>query len=576
MASRVSLFLAELKRRKVYRVAAIYLVVGFAVWQAADFAVPALNLPEVASSFILLVTVLGFPIALVLAWAFEVRPDSSPAQTSLPDGAGPMVGEGGSMVGEAESMVGDPSRSPHGRSVAVLPFDSLSSDPEGDYFADGISEELTNALARQKGLRVAARTSAFAFKGERVDVRDIGKRLDVSHVIEGSVRRAGGTLRITAQLIDTSNGYHIWSEQFDREQGDVFRIQEEIAGSVVRGLLDEVPGDVGPAATTTDLAAYDAFLRGRHALAAFGPSLMERAIREFETCISLDEAFAPAHAGLAEAFTNQAIAFSDRSPKEAMIRAGASADRALELDPDLPEAHLARALALMYRDFDYDGAKAAFDRALEINPNYADAHLWLEFYWTYVRHDFEEAVAANERARQLNPLDPRMPLRLATVHLIFGNLREAERIHRANLAKEPEAPVTHLGLGDALLRLGDYDGAVLHAEKAVSLAGRPTPWLGMLGAFYGVQGNRSAAEEVLAELEARAETGYVSGFWMGVAQSGIGNLDQAFSSLQRAVDDRDANLLYLIAAPRVCGLHADPRFPEIFRQIGLGHLTKFL
>ena len=561
MGSRIAGLLAELKRRKVYRVAAIYTVVGFAVWQAADFAVPALNLPEAASSFILLLTVLGFPIALVLAWAFEVRPDSSPSQTSPP--------------GDAAS-VGGPGPPGRGPSVAVLPFDSLTSDPEGDYFADGISEELTNALARQKGLRVAARTSAFAFKGERIDVRDIGRRLDVSHVIEGSVRRAGGTLRITAQLIDTSDGYHLWSEQFDREQGDVFRIQEEIAESVVQGLLDEVPGGVGPAATTSDLSAYDAFLRGRHALGTFGFESIEQAIQEFETCISLDEEFAPAHAGLAEALTNQAIGFSDRSSKEAMTRARNAADRALELDPELPEAHLARALALMYRDFAYDAAKAGFDRALELNPNYADAHLWLEFYWTYVQHDFEGAVAANGRARQLSPLDPRIPLRLATVHMIFGNLKESERIQRATLARDPENALSHLGLGDTLVRQGDFDGAVLHLEKAVSLAGRPTAWLGILGGFYGVQGNRSAWEEVLTELEARAETGYVSGFWMGVAQSGMGNLDQAFSSLQRAVDDRDANLLYLMAAPRVSGLHADPRFPEILRQIGLGHLTKFI
>jgi serine/threonine-protein kinase len=460
--------------------------------------------------------------------------------------------------------------------VAVLPFDSLSAEPEGDYFADGISEELTNALARQKGLRVAARTSAFAFKGERLDVREIGERLDVSHVIEGSVRRSGQTLRITAQLIDTHNGYHVWSDQFDREQGDVFRIQEEIAESVVRGLLDEVPGDVAPAATTENLAAYDAFLRGRHALSAFGFDTLAQAVREFKECMALDEAFAPGHAGLAEALTNQAIGFSDRSPKESMTRARESADRALALAPQLPEAHLARGLTLMYGDFAFDEAKRSFDRALEINPNYADANYWLEFYWTYVQHDFEEAVAANERARQLSPLDPRLPLRLATVHYIFGNLKEAERIQRAILAENRENAVAHLGLGDTLLRQGDFDGAVTHVQKAVSLAGRPTPWLGILCGFYGAQGNRSAAEEIFEELESRAEAGYVSGFWMGVAHAGMGQLDQAFSSLQRAVDDRDSNLLYLIAAPGRVGLRSDPRLPEILEQIGLGHRTKFL
>lgn len=562
MGSRISGFFAELKRRKVYRVAAIYALVGFAVWQAADFAVPALNLPDSASSFILLLTLVGFPIALVLAWAFEVRPDSSPAPSSQPTeetAVEPRLRHGGSA---------------RGRSVAVLPFDSLSSDPEGDYFADGISEELTNALARQRGLRVAARTSAFAFKGERLDVREIGERLDVSHLIEGSVRRSGQTLRITAQLIDTSNGYHVWSDQFDRAHGDVFRIQEEIAESVVRGLLDEVPGDVGPAATTENLAAYDAFLRGRQALGSFGFATIEQAVQDFEECIALDQAFAPAHAGLAEALTSQAIGFSDRSPGESMNRARASADRALALTPEIPEAHLAHALTLMFGEFDWDGAKASFDRALEINPSYADAHFWLEFYWTYTQLGFEEAVAANERARQLSPLDQRLTLRLATVHYIFGNLREAERIQRAVLAEDEENGLCHLGLGDTLLRQGDLDGAVTHIEKAVSLAGRPTPWLGILGGFYGVQGNQAAAAEVLEELDSRFKAGYVSGFWMAMAQSGMGYLDQAFSSLQRAVDDRDSNLLYLLAAPKAIGLRTDPRFPEILEQVNLGHLAQ--
>jgi TolB-like protein/tetratricopeptide (TPR) repeat protein len=566
MASSVSRFLAELKRRKVYRVAAIYVVVGFAVWQAADFAVPALNLPDTASSFIFLLTVLGFPIALVLAWAFEVRPDSS-RETPEP------VPDPGSAPDES-APASEPS--PRGRSVAVLPFESLSADPEGDYFADGISEELTNALARQKGLRVAARTSAFAFKGERLDVREIGKRLEVSHVIEGSVRRAGQTLRITAQLIDTSNGYHVWSEQFDREQGDVFRIQEEISESVVRGLLDEVPGDVAPVVTTGNLDAYDAFLRGRQAVSDFGITTIQQAVQEFEKSIALDETFAPAHAGLVEALTIQAIAFSDRSPREAMDRARIAADRALEVGPNLPEAHLAAALALMFGDFAFDAAKASFDRALEINPNYAEAYFWFEFYWTYASHDFERAVAANERARQLSPLDSRLPLRLATVHYIFGNLKEAERIQRTVLAEAPNNALAHLGLSDTLLRQGDFHNAIPHAEKAVSLAGRPTPWLGMLCGFYGVQGNRSAAEEVIEELEARSEAGYVSGFWMAVAQAGTGRLDQAFASLQRAVNDRDPNLLYLIAAPRNVGLREDPRLPGILTQIGLGHHTKHL
>lgn len=573
MAHKLSHFLSELKRRKVFRVAAVYAVAGLGFIEGAELIFPRLAFPDWSVNLVLALVLTGFPVALVLAWAFEVRPDSGPGARDHPplDSA-----DRGDEVEEA-IPVDAPGASPLARpSVAVLPFESMSSDSEGDYFADGITEELTNALAKQGGLRVAARTSAFAFKGERLDVRDIGNRLDVTHVIEGSVRRAGQTLRITAQLIDTTDGYHLWSEQFDRDAGDVFRIQEEIAANVVKGLLQEVAGDSAPEVSATKLDAYEAFLRGRHALASFGPQALARAIQEFETCLGIDDTYAPAYVGLAEALTNQSIGFSDHPPREAMARAREAADRALELDPGLPEGHLARALVLMWHDFDYQGAKLGFDRALELNPNLADAYLWTEFYWTYVRRDLDSAIAANRQAQRLSPLDPRSDLRLGTVHMVFGNLEEAERILRGNLEAGLNAPVTDLALGDTLLRLGRFDEATTHVEKAVQAAGRPTPWLGMLGGFYGAAGKEAASREILAELKEREKAGYVSGFWMAVAQSGLGQHDEAFSNLDRAVEERDSNLLYLFAVPRAVGLHDDPRFPRVLDRIGLGHLAEFI
>jgi serine/threonine-protein kinase len=573
MAHKLSNFLSELKRRKVFRVAAVYAVAGLGFIEGAELIFPRLAFPDWSVNLVLALVLAGFPVALFLAWAFQVRPDPGPQPVDQP-ARGPAerrdeVVEATQGVEQGAGLVSKPS-------VAVLPFESMSPDPEGDYFADGITEELTNALAKQMGLRVAARTSAFAFKGERLDVRDIGKRLDVSHVIEGSVRRAGPTLRITAQLIDTTDGYHLWSEQFDRDAGDVFRIQEEIAENVVQGLLEEVSGQSTPEVPATKLDAYEAFLRGRHALATFGPQPLARAIQEFENCLRIDDTYAPAYVGLAEALTNQSIGFSDHPPMEAMARAREAAHRALELDPDLPEGHLARALVLMWHDFDYEGAKLGFDRALQLNPNLADAYLWTEFYWTYVRRDLDRAVAANREAHRLSPLDPRADLRLGTVQMVFGNLEEAERILRDNLNTDPNSPVTHLGLGDTLLRLGRFDEAVGHIERAVEAAGRPTPWLGMLGGFYGAIGKEAASREILAELEERERAGYVSGFWMAMAQAGLGQHDEAFSNLDRAVEERDSNLLYLFVVPREVGLHDDPRFPGVLDRIGLGHLAEFI
>lgn len=575
MTSRIPLFLRELKRRKVYRVAAAYAAVGVAISLGVPDLFGAFDLPNSAARLVIIVIAIGFPIALVLAWAYEVQPDSGApaAEDHGPERAA------GSTVPEIRREARHASAAPPaeaGQSVAVLPFDNLSGEAEQAYFADGMAEELTNALAKQPGLRVAARTSAFAFRGERIDVREIAARLNVSHVIEGSVRRSGGTLRITAQLIDAANGFHVWSKTFDRDVGDVFRIQEEIAERVVGGLRGGEPTGIRAEIPATKLSAYDAFLRGRHALATFGPLSLTRAIEEFEACIAIDDTYAPAFAGLADALTSQSIGFSDHPAKESMGRAGEAAQRALELNPNLAEGYLARALVRMWYQFDYEGAKADFARALEINPNFADAYFWLEFYWTYVRHDYEEALAANRKASRLNPLDSRADVRLGTLQMIFGPLEESERSHRKTLMENPEDGVSHLGLADTLFRLGRHEESLFHLEEALRLGGRPTPWLGMCAGFLGAAGEKTKAEAMLAELEARARDGYVSGFWMAVALAGLGRYPEAFSELDRAIQERDSNLLYLFVVPRASGLHDRPEFPGVLNRIGLGHLMAHL
>jgi tetratricopeptide (TPR) repeat protein len=226
----------------------------------------------------------------------------------------------------------------------------------------------------------------------------------------------------------------------------------------------------------------------------------------------------------------------------------------------------------MYHDWDYPGAKAGFDQALLLNPNFTEAHLWEEFYWTYVEHDFEKAVAANRRALRLSPLDTRIRTRFSTVHYLFGKLEEAEELFRGELRDDPENPMTHVGIGDTLFRMGREDEAVSHLEEAVRLGGRPHAFLGMLAGFYGLQGNQAGAKSVLEEMESRQRAGFFPGLWLAVAYGGSGRIDEAFAALERAVDERDSNLLYLFFAPRAMGLHDDPRFKGILDRIGLGHL----
>jgi len=228
----------------------------------------------------------------------------------------------------------------------------------------------------------------------------------------------------------------------------------------------------------------------------------------------------------------------------------------------------------MYRHWDYAGAKEALDRALELNPNLTEAYVWEEFYWTYVQHDFGEAIAANRRAQRLSPLDSRIRDRFATVHYLFGKLDQAEGLFRQALTETPDDPLPHLGLADTLTRMDRMDEAVFHLEEALRRGGRPHAFLGMMGGFYGIQGNEEAAKAILEELEARQREGYAPGFWVAVVYAGLGRMEEAFRCLDRAVEERDSNLLYLFVAPRRLGLHDDPRFRTILERIGLGHLLR--
>jgi serine/threonine-protein kinase len=574
MTSKVRQTLAELKRRKVYRAAIVYAAAAFVVWQVADLALPYLGLPDSAVTLVLALTILGFPVALVLAWAYELRPEEGPAEAATrpppPDAE---------AVLEAEPRAVTQVHAPD--TIAVLPFENMSPEPESEYFADGISEELTHALARVQSLRVAARTSAFAFKGQRLDVREIGTRLRVSHVVEGSVRRSGDRLRVTAQLIDTHQGFHVWSDRFEREMDDVFAIQDEIVAAVVASLLPEferqqsstAEADSPVLARTDDLDAYDLYLRGRHELVQFDGEAVGKAVGLLEKAIELDPGFAPAHASLAEALTLQSIGFSQGRSGEVLPRAREAADRALSLDPDLPAAHVARALSLMYHDWSYRDARMELERAIELSPSFVDAHRWYEFYWTYVEHDYEQALASLERARRLDPLDGRIPVREATVHYVFGRFDQAEAIYEALLEQEPDSIIAALGLMDTLVRQDRMAEAVAIAREVPVDGPVPDTVLGVTGLVCGVAGDGKRARSIQQIMNERAGTGHPSPFWRAILHVAVGELDEAFGLLDEALAERDGSLLYLSVVPRVNGFQEDPRYAAVLRRMGLGHLV---
>jgi TolB-like protein len=448
MKSHQQLF-AELKRRHVFKVAAIYGFVSFGVLQAADLMLPRLGLPDWTVTFMVALVVLAFPVVLIIAWAFEVTPDgvkrtdeappgeiarlvAEPAAKRWPAGLLALVGVGALVAGawwtgrqtapgSGDAGTGDAARlaldwaeADARPSLAVFPFADMSPDGDQAYFSDGITEELLNVLAKVRELKVAARTSAFAFKGEDLTAQQLGDTLQVSYLVEGSVRKAGDRLRITAQLIDTRDGSHLWSEQYDRTLDDVFAIQTEIAEAIAAELrvplgLDDPDDLVTP---TADLEAYDLYLAGRSRMRERGDGVAE-AIRLYEAAIARDSSWAPAWAGLAESRATLPWylpgPYADRPWAENLDAAERAAERALALDPSNATAWVA--LGNVHRErWDWQEAEVAYGRAFSLDPDNVEAHQQYAEYLANVGR-LDEALEAARRALQLD----RAPIRLAVV-----------------------------------------------------------------------------------------------------------------------------------------------------------------
>jgi len=442
---------AELKRRHVFKVAAIYGVVSFGVLQAADLMLPRLGLPDWTVTFMVAIVVLAFPVALIIAWAFEVTPDgvkrtdeatpgeiealvAAPASQRWPAGllaivgvialvagtwwvarrtgpdAGAATAAGGSQAADVRLTMADASDDDR-PSIAVFPFADMSPEGDQEYFSDGISEELLNALARVRELKVAARTSAFAFKGQNLTAQQLGDTLQVHYLVEGSVRKAGDQLRITAQLIDTQDGSHLWSEQYDRTLDDVFAIQTEIAEAIADQLrislgLDEGERLVSP---TDDLEAYDLYLAARGSMRQRGAGVAE-AIRLYEAALARDSSWAPAWAGLAESRATLPWylpgPYGDRPWAENLDAAERAANRALALDPANAAAWIA--LGNVQRErWEWPSAEDAYTRALTLDPDNGEAYQQYAEYLSYTGR-LDEALEAARRAVSLD----RIPIRL--------------------------------------------------------------------------------------------------------------------------------------------------------------------
>jgi len=453
-------------------------------------------------------------------------------------------------------------------SVAVLPFVNLSSDPENEYFADGITEDVIAHLSKIRALKVISRTSVMAFKQRDQSLKEIGARLEAAALLEGSVRRVGDRVRIVAQLIDAESDRHLWAETYDRRLTDVFAIQTDVALHIASALEAELSPDEKSRLhkePTSDLQAYQLYLQGRHCYLRYTEEGTRKGLEYFERAIAQDPDYALAHAALAMVYTELGEVGALR-PDEAYTRAKAASARALALDSGLGEAHCMLAFIKAVCDFDWAGAEAEFKRALELTPNSADTYdLYGRMCLALERNG--EALAMEQRAQELDPLAHRADV--ARALLRAGRNDEALEAATRAVALDPHYARGHATLGWAYLKKGIVERGVAELETAVSLSPGDTLWLAQLGEAYGVVGNVAGARDVLRQLEELSRRRFVSPYHMALVYTGLGEQETAVDWLERAYEGRSGPAYSVKGSFLFTTLRGHPRFTALLKKMNL-------
>ncbi|PYX74863.1 MAG: protein kinase [Acidobacteria bacterium] len=475
---------------------------------------------------------------------------------------------------ESHGMTASYSASPPKRaSIAVLPLVNMSPDPENEYFGDGLTEELINALTRITGLQVVARTSAFRFRGRDLDIREVGKQLNVSHVLEGSVRKSANRIRVTAQLINVADGYHLWSDRYDREIKDIFALQDEIAEQIVARLkLQLVPQQaagfplVRP--QTSNLEAYNLYLKGRYFWNKRTNADLQRAVECFQEAIVADARFAAAHAGLADAYATLGI-YGSSAPSQVFPVAREAALRALEIDPRMAEALTSLACVRAVFDWDWPQAETDFLRAIELHHGYVTAHHWYAINCLVPQGRFAEAESELLLARELDPLSLVVSTTLGLRLYLERHYDQAVLEFRKVLTLDENFVMAHYFLGQTYEQQGKQVEAVASLERAVTLTSRGPEELAVLGHAHAVSGRVAEARKILEELSQASVRSYVSPVLMAQLLLGLGETEHALTWLEKAYQLRAVDLMWLRVRPVFEVLHSNPRFQELCRKIRL-------
>ena len=575
-------FFAELKRRNVYRVAAIYFIVGWVVLQVVDLFMSFMPLPEWTSRLVFVLLAAGFPIALVLAWAIELtvagiklekaEKGTASAQRSRADlliyGAVGIVlviwvwnldGWHRSAEGEVTEI----------RSLVVLPLENLMNDPEQAYFVAGMHEALITELSKIEALRVISRTSAMTYLNSGKTVPEIGRELGVDAVLEGSVLRAGNTVRITAQLIEAKSDKHLWADNFDRELTDILALYADVTREIVAQIRIELtPEDAARLAAprTVDADAYELYLKGRYFCHQWGPQEMLQGVDLMRQAITVDPDNAFAQSGLALCL-QYATFFGYLLPGEIMEEANRAAERAIELDRDLADAWVAFAGVRYYLNFDMAAAEMAVERALVLNPSHLDS--LVHYSWQLGEAGrFDAALELARKAIDLDPLSAGVRSTAAQAYYLHGDFANAMVEYREMLDLSPADPSLHFYMAWVREQTGDYEKAIALHGRAIELSDRAPLFVSGLGYAYGLAGRKSEAQVILDELVEREAEGHAEPYHVAIVHVGIGNDEQAIDWLEKAFAARNSHMLYIKQGAQFDPLRGKPRFETLIRRMG--------
>jgi TolB-like protein/tetratricopeptide (TPR) repeat protein len=587
-------FFAELKRRNVYKVAVAYAVVAWLVIQAASILLPTFEAPAWIMKVLVLVIVLGFPAALIFSWAFEMTPEGIKLESEIEPNksiarrtgrkivavtialavvaAGlfvyQLVRTRSTITPTAGAARTEAATVPQ-KSIAVLPFDNLSRDPDNAYFCEGVQDEILTRLAKVADLKVISRTSTQHFKSAPENLPQIAKQLGVAHILEGSVQKASDQVRVNVQLINAMTDAHLWADTYDRKLTDIFSVESEIAKTIADTLQARLTGSekISIAKTpTVNPEAYELYLKGRFFWNKRTGADLRKAIGYFDQAISKDPSYALAYAGLADSYL-LLPAFGAASPQDSIPQAKAAAKHALELDDTLAEAHASSGRILSGYDFAFDQSIKEFERAIQLNPNYAMAHHWISSGPLAALARFDRAIAEGRRAVELDPLSLVNNVDLGWVYFAARRYDEAITQMRKAIEIDSRSYLAHYYLGEVFQLKGQLADAIAEYRKAVELDDDPFA-LALLGQAYARGGQRDEAQKILARLTEEAKSRYVSAYSVALMFIGLGDKEQAIDALERALREGAGNdIISIKVDPILDDLRGQPRFEALAQKI---------